>query len=58
MHGTLSKLEGVLDIQQYKLVRGFLSYNLGEQIDDLYVEDMYLNDSLLSLNVLPEVSFN
>lgn len=35
IHGTLSRLETVLNSQQYKLVRGFLTYNLGEALDDL-----------------------
>ncbi|XP_053954772.1 intermembrane lipid transfer protein Vps13D [Anastrepha ludens] len=34
--GVLSKLNGVVNLQQYKLLRGFLSYNLGEMIDDVY----------------------
>lgn len=40
VQGTLSKLEAVLNLQQYQLIRGFLSYNLGESIDDLFVEDV------------------
>lgn len=35
VQGTLSRLEAVLNSQQYKLVRGFLTYNLGEALDDL-----------------------
>jgi vacuolar protein sorting-associated protein 13D len=49
VHGTLSKLESVLDLQQYKLVRGFLAHNLGEALDDLFVNDFYAVDSRLSL---------
>lgn len=50
VHGTLSRLEAVLDLQQYKLVRGFLSYNLGECIDDLAVElNAYNSDSRSNL---------
>lgn len=49
VHGTLSRLEAVLDLQQYQLVRGFLSYNLGECIDDLYVEPTYNSDSRSNL---------
>lgn len=49
VHGTLSRLEAVLDLQQYQLVRGFLSYNLGEPIDDLYVEPTYNSDSRSNL---------
>uniref|UniRef100_W8AYT3 Vacuolar protein sorting-associated protein 13D n=1 Tax=Ceratitis capitata TaxID=7213 RepID=W8AYT3_CERCA len=35
--GVLSKLNGIVNLQQYKLLRGFLSYNLGEMIDDVYL---------------------
>lgn len=49
VHGTLLRLEAVLDLQQYQLVRGFLSYNLGEPIDDLVDEPVYYPDSLASL---------
>lgn len=34
--GTLSELNGLVNLQQYKLLRGFLNYNLGETIDDVY----------------------
>lgn len=37
VQGTLSRLEAVMNSQQYKLVRGFLTYNLGEALDDLNV---------------------
>ncbi|XP_058818048.1 intermembrane lipid transfer protein Vps13D isoform X2 [Topomyia yanbarensis] len=50
VHGTLSKLEAVLDLQQYRLVRGFLSYNLGEALDELYLRPIYIPNSTLSLN--------
>lgn len=51
VHGTLSKLEAVLDLQQYKLVRGFLSYNLGEPIDDVYASStLNFCESTVSLN--------
>ncbi|XP_055550000.1 intermembrane lipid transfer protein Vps13D isoform X2 [Wyeomyia smithii] len=50
VHGTLSRLEAVLDLQQYRLVRGFLSYNLGESLDELYLRPMYIANSTLSLN--------
>lgn len=50
VHGTLSRLEAVLDLQQYKLIRGFLDYNLGEPIDDLSIDETsYLADSLVNL---------
>lgn len=35
VQGTLSRLDAVLSLQQYKLIRGFLQYNLGEPLDDL-----------------------
>ena len=52
VHGTLSKLEAELDLQQYKLIRGFLSYNLGEEIDDVYESSVLTNmyESTISLN--------
>ena len=50
VQGTLLKLEAVLDLQQYKLVRGFLAYNLGEPIDDVYITELYLPNSTLTLN--------
>lgn len=51
VHGTLSRLEAVLDLQQYKLVRGFLSYNLGETIDDVYAAStLKFCESNISLN--------
>ncbi|XP_055691450.1 intermembrane lipid transfer protein Vps13D isoform X2 [Lutzomyia longipalpis] len=50
VQGTLSKLEAVLDLEQYKLVRGFLSYNLGEPTDDLYVEPATITESLINLS--------
>ncbi|XP_046808377.1 vacuolar protein sorting-associated protein 13D [Lucilia cuprina] len=34
--GRLSELHGLINLQQYKLIRGFLNYNLGETIDDVY----------------------
>ncbi|XP_059608662.1 intermembrane lipid transfer protein Vps13D [Phlebotomus argentipes] len=49
VQGTLSKLEAVLDLEQYKLVRGFLSYNLGEPTDDLYLEPATITESLINL---------
>ncbi|XP_055636021.1 intermembrane lipid transfer protein Vps13D isoform X3 [Toxorhynchites rutilus septentrionalis] len=50
VHGKLTKLEAVMDLQQYRLVRGFLSYNLGEPLDELYLRPMYIPESNLSLN--------
>lgn len=37
VQGTLSRLEAVLNLQQYQLVRGFLQHNLGEALDDIVV---------------------
>jgi len=33
--GLLSKVHAVVDIEQYKLIRGFLAFNLGEPMDNL-----------------------
>lgn len=35
VYGTLARLEAVLNLEQYKLIRGFLAYNLGEDISDV-----------------------
>lgn len=52
VQGVLSSVMAVLDLEQYKLVRGFLAYNLGECIDELYREPTFnITDSHLSLNV-------
>ncbi|KAF4525446.1 hypothetical protein B566_EDAN016234 [Ephemera danica] len=37
-HGTLSTLHAVLSVEEYKLIRGFLAQNLGENLDD--IEDL------------------
>lgn len=37
--GTLNKLEASLDLSQYKLIRGLLTYNIGENMQDLYDSD-------------------
>lgn len=52
VHGVLSKLEAELTLAKYKLIRGFLTYNLGEEIDDVYHSSALTNfyDSSLSLN--------
>uniref|UniRef100_A0AAG5DF63 UBA domain-containing protein n=1 Tax=Anopheles atroparvus TaxID=41427 RepID=A0AAG5DF63_ANOAO len=50
VHGTLSKLDALLDLQQYRLIRGFLSHNLGESIDELYLRAFSIPNSTLSLN--------
>lgn len=49
VQGTLSKLEADLSLKQYKLVRGFLSYNLGECLDDLYVPEE--NQDFMNSNI-------
>lgn len=55
VQGTLSRLEAVLNLQQYQLVRGFLQYNLGEVLDDIVVSgggdaiDYNIADSRFSL---------
>lgn len=55
VQGTLSSVEAVLDIEQYKLVRGLLSFNLGECIDELYREPTFnLYDSSVNLSVVPQ----
>ncbi|XP_016844832.1 vacuolar protein sorting-associated protein 13D isoform X2 [Nasonia vitripennis] len=35
VHGTLSTMDCALDPSQYMLIRGLLSYNIGENLDDL-----------------------
>lgn len=53
VHGVLTKLEVELNLQQYRLIRGFLSYNLGEEINDVYESSILTSinrDSSLSLN--------
>lgn len=51
VQGTLSRLEAVLNLQQYQLVRGFLQYNLGEALDDLDAEPIQnITDSRYTLS--------
>ncbi|XP_050076311.1 intermembrane lipid transfer protein Vps13D [Anopheles maculipalpis] len=52
VHGRLSKLDALLDLQQYRLIRGFLSHNLGESIDELYLRAFSIPNSTLSLNAV------
>ncbi|XP_052894433.1 intermembrane lipid transfer protein Vps13D [Anopheles moucheti] len=52
VHGKLSKLDALLDLQQYRLIRGFLSHNLGETIDELYLRAFSIPNSTLSLNAV------
>lgn len=35
IHGELSTLDGTLDLSQYKLIRGFLAHNLGENTEHI-----------------------
>ncbi|XP_065212498.1 intermembrane lipid transfer protein Vps13D isoform X2 [Planococcus citri] len=37
-NGTLSTLAITVDLQQYKLLRGLLMYNIGECLDDLFAQ--------------------
>lgn len=37
IQGTLNTLNGSIDLAQYKIIKGLLSHNLGENIDDLHV---------------------
>lgn len=51
VRGTLSRLEAVLNLQQYQLVRGFLQYNLGEPLDDFNMISIEnITDSRYSLS--------
>ncbi|XP_073839094.1 vacuolar protein sorting 13D isoform X2 [Musca autumnalis] len=55
--GTISELNGLINLQQYKLIRGFLNYNLGETIDDVYYNyKMNLNESLEILSSMSKVN--
>lgn len=51
VQGTLSRLEAVLNLKQYQLVRGFLQNNLGEALDDINtVTIQNITDSRFSLS--------
>lgn len=51
VQGTLSKLQGVINLEQYTLIRGFLSYNLGENTNDIFINDSFsLGESRVNLN--------
>ncbi|XP_067643224.1 intermembrane lipid transfer protein Vps13D isoform X2 [Eurosta solidaginis] len=54
--GVLTKLNAIINLQQYKLLRGFLSYNLGEMIDDVYdsYEQQNIYESIDKLNNVNE----
>ena len=42
VRGTLSRLSAAVDLSQYRLIRGLLSYNIGESLDDV---DVLANDT-------------
>lgn len=55
--GTLSELHGHINLQQYKLIRGFLNYNLGETIDDVYYNfEVNVNESIEKLCSMTKVN--
>lgn len=59
VQGTLSRLQGVVNLEQYKLIRGFLSYNLGENTNDIFTNNSFsLGESRVNLNstLIVEVS--
>ena len=37
--GLLSEVHAVVDVEQYKLIRGFLAFNLGEQVEPMGEEE-------------------
>lgn len=45
VRGTLSRLSAAVDLSQYRLIRGLLSFNIGECLDDVEVltSDMSFN---------------
>lgn len=45
VRGTLSRLSAAVDLSQYRLIRGLLSFNIGECLDDVDVltSDMSFN---------------
>lgn len=46
IHGTLSTMDCALDPAQYMLIRGLLSYNIGENLDDLRQFMQDLNETI------------
>ncbi|XP_033238212.1 vacuolar protein sorting-associated protein 13D [Drosophila pseudoobscura] len=52
--GTFSKVNGMINIEQYKLIRSFLNNNIGEQIDDVYTK--YTNNVSSSIEMLSSIS--
>lgn len=51
VHLKLSKLDIILDLAQYKLIRGFLSYNMGEEINDIYQSSDQINTCESNINL-------
>lgn len=59
VQGTLSRLQGVVNLEQYKLIRGFLSYNLGENTNDIFTNNSFsLGESRVNLNSTLTVEVN
>ncbi|XP_033219342.1 vacuolar protein sorting-associated protein 13D isoform X2 [Belonocnema kinseyi] len=50
IHGTLSTMDCALDPAQYMLIRGLLSYNIGENLDDLRLFMQDLNEAQFTIN--------
>lgn len=36
VRGTLSAIHGIVNVDQYKIIRGFFSHNLGEQHEEFH----------------------
>ncbi|XP_034247458.1 vacuolar protein sorting-associated protein 13D isoform X2 [Thrips palmi] len=58
VQGTLSRLSAAVDLSQYRLIRGLLSYNIGECLDDIDVQvaETSFNNSSLSALSAPSCS--
>ena len=52
IHGTLSTMDCALDPSQYMLIRGLLSYNIGENLDDLRAFMRDTVESSMQMSVL------
>lgn len=48
IQGTLNTLDGAIDLQQYRVIKGLLSNNLGENLDDLYTPEQSTSFTVLS----------
>lgn len=59
VRGTLSRLSAAVDLSQYRLIRGLLSYNIGECLDDIDVQvaETSFNTSSHSAVVCNIISF-